>query len=62
MNFLCGCFVYQENFNLELEKLRIELRHVQGMHAVAQTENIDASRKVMLILDEEYFDWHCQMD
>ncbi|KAK2356908.1 U-box domain-containing protein [Trifolium repens] len=24
----------QENFNLELEKLRIELRHVQGMHAV----------------------------
>ncbi|KAK2385814.1 U-box domain-containing protein kinase family protein [Trifolium repens] len=36
----------QENFNLELEKLRIELRHVQGMHAVAQTENIDASRKL----------------
>ncbi|KAK2410407.1 U-box domain-containing protein kinase family protein [Trifolium repens] len=36
----------QENFNLELEKLRIELRHVQGMHAVAQNENIDASRKL----------------
>ncbi|KAI5411313.1 U-box domain-containing protein 35 isoform X4 [Lathyrus oleraceus] len=36
----------QENFNLELEKLRIELRHAQGMHAVAQTENIDASRKL----------------
>jgi hypothetical protein len=37
----------QENYNLELEKLRIELRHAQGMHAVAQTENIDASQKVM---------------
>ncbi|XP_027190597.1 U-box domain-containing protein 35-like isoform X3 [Cicer arietinum] len=36
----------QENFTLELEKLRIELRHFQGMHAVAQTENIDASRKL----------------
>ncbi|WJX89427.1 hypothetical protein P8452_71427 [Trifolium repens] len=35
----------QENFNLQLEKLRIELSHVQGMHAVAQNENIDASRK-----------------
>jgi len=27
--------------------LRIELRHAQGMHAVAQSENIDASQKVM---------------
>ncbi|XP_057453645.1 U-box domain-containing protein 35 isoform X2 [Lotus japonicus] len=36
----------QANFNLELEKLRIELRHAQGMHAVAQSENIDASRKL----------------
>ncbi|KAI4332810.1 hypothetical protein L6164_017689 [Bauhinia variegata] len=36
----------QENFNLELEKLRIELRHAQGLHAVAQSESIDASRKV----------------
>jgi len=26
----------QKNFNLELEKLRIELRHVQGMNAPAQ--------------------------
>lgn len=37
----------QENINLELEKLRIELRHAQGMHAVAQSENVDASQKVM---------------
>ncbi|XP_004499631.1 U-box domain-containing protein 35-like isoform X2 [Cicer arietinum] len=36
----------EENFNLELEKLRIELRHAQGMHAVAQSENIDASQKL----------------
>ncbi|CAL0301759.1 unnamed protein product [Lupinus luteus] len=36
----------QADINLELEKLRIELRHAQGMHAVAQSENIDASRKL----------------
>lgn len=36
----------QENFNLELEKLRIELRHVRGMYAVAQSEKIDASLKL----------------
>ncbi|XP_061348922.1 U-box domain-containing protein 35-like [Gastrolobium bilobum] len=36
----------QANINLELEKLRIELRHAQGMHALAQSENIDASRKL----------------
>ncbi|XP_027329448.1 U-box domain-containing protein 35 isoform X2 [Abrus precatorius] len=36
----------QAKFNLELEKLRIELRHAQGLHAVAQSENIDASRKL----------------
>ncbi|CAJ2638536.1 unnamed protein product [Trifolium pratense] len=36
----------QENYNLELEKLRLELRHAQGMHAVAQSENIDASQKL----------------
>lgn len=46
--FLCELF-HQENLTLELEKLRIELRHAQGMHAIAQSENIDASRKVMLI-------------
>ncbi|KAI9081393.1 hypothetical protein K1719_036656 [Acacia pycnantha] len=38
--------VRQENITLELEKLRIELRHAQGMHAIAQSENIDASRKL----------------
>ena len=36
----------QVNINLELEKLRIELRHVKGMYAMAQSETIDASRKV----------------
>ncbi|XP_050882669.1 U-box domain-containing protein 35 isoform X2 [Lathyrus oleraceus] len=36
----------QENINLELQKLRIELRHAQGMHAVAQSENTDASQKL----------------
>lgn len=36
----------QVYINLELEKLRIELRHVKGMYAMAQSETIDASRKV----------------
>ncbi|XP_050385376.1 U-box domain-containing protein 35-like [Argentina anserina] len=36
----------QVNINLELEKLRIELRHVKGMYAVAQSETFDASRKI----------------
>ncbi|CAL9008439.1 unnamed protein product [Prunus brigantina] len=36
----------QANINLELEKLRIELRHVKGMYAMAQSETIDASRKI----------------
>ncbi|KAL3024305.1 hypothetical protein AAZX31_04G113200 [Glycine max] len=36
----------QAKYNLELEKLRIELRHAQGLHAVAQTEKIEASRKL----------------
>ncbi|OWM79435.1 hypothetical protein CDL15_Pgr022847 [Punica granatum] len=35
----------RENINFELEKLRVELRHVRGMHAIAQTEAMDASRK-----------------
>jgi hypothetical protein len=39
---LCG----QENFNFELEKLRFELKHVQGMYALARSETIDASLKV----------------
>jgi hypothetical protein len=39
---LCG----QENFNFEVEKLRFELRHVQGMYALARSETMDASLKV----------------
>ncbi|XP_009771774.1 U-box domain-containing protein 35-like [Nicotiana sylvestris] len=34
------------DINFELEKLRTELRHTQGMYAVAQTEVLDASRKM----------------
>lgn len=36
----------QVNINFELEKLRIELRHVRGMYAIAQNEANDASRKL----------------
>ncbi|KAM1141832.1 hypothetical protein EV1_041353 [Malus domestica] len=36
----------QATFNLELEKLRIELRHAKGMYAMAQSETMDASRKI----------------
>ncbi|XP_033513301.2 U-box domain-containing protein 35-like [Nicotiana tomentosiformis] len=36
----------QVNINYDLEKLRIELKHIQGMYAIAQTEAIDASRKL----------------
>lgn len=32
--------------NFEIEKLRMELRHVRGMYAVAQGEAIEASRKL----------------
>jgi hypothetical protein len=32
--------------DFELEKLKIELRHIKGMYAVAQSEVIDASKKV----------------
>ncbi|KAL0321679.1 UNVERIFIED_CONTAM: U-box domain-containing protein 52 [Sesamum calycinum] len=35
----------QANIDFELEKLRIELRHIRGMYAMAQGEAIDASRK-----------------
>ncbi|XP_054815373.1 U-box domain-containing protein 35-like isoform X4 [Prosopis cineraria] len=34
----------QENLNVELEKLRIELRHAQGMHMVAQSQSSYASK------------------
>ncbi|GFQ01027.1 U-box domain-containing protein 35 [Phtheirospermum japonicum] len=36
----------QADINLELENLRIELRHIRGMYAMAQGEAIDASRKL----------------
>ncbi|KAF8044352.1 hypothetical protein BT93_A2368 [Corymbia citriodora subsp. variegata] len=36
----------QANLNFELEKLRIELRHARGMYAMAQSETMDASRKI----------------
>lgn len=36
----------QANINFELEKLRIELRHIRGMYAMAQGEAIDTSRKL----------------
>ncbi|KAL0292494.1 UNVERIFIED_CONTAM: U-box domain-containing protein 35 [Sesamum calycinum] len=36
----------QANIDFELEKLRIELRHIRGMYAMAQGEAIDASRKL----------------
>lgn len=36
----------QIDINFELEKLRIELRHLQGMYAMAQNEAMDASRKL----------------
>ncbi|XP_010546140.1 PREDICTED: U-box domain-containing protein 51 isoform X2 [Tarenaya hassleriana] len=36
----------QMNVDFELEKLKIELRHVRGMYAMAQTEIMDASRKL----------------
>ncbi|KAD5961339.1 hypothetical protein E3N88_12812 [Mikania micrantha] len=32
--------------SLELEKLRLELRHIRGMYAIAQSETLDASRKL----------------
>ncbi|KAG9140761.1 hypothetical protein Leryth_006942, partial [Lithospermum erythrorhizon] len=35
----------QISVNFELEKLRIELRHIRGMYALAQSEALDASRK-----------------
>ncbi|EXC20961.1 U-box domain-containing protein 35 [Morus notabilis] len=42
----CSSLESQVNFNFEIEKLRIELRHVKGMYAMAQSETNDASRKL----------------
>nr|XP_043629465.1 U-box domain-containing protein 35-like isoform X2 [Erigeron canadensis] len=37
----------QDNaINFELEKMRVELRHIRGMYAIAQTETFDASRRL----------------
>ncbi|KAF8056818.1 hypothetical protein N665_1266s0006 [Sinapis alba] len=36
----------QVNKDFEIEKLKIELRHIKGMYAVAQGEVMDASKKV----------------
>uniref|UniRef100_A0A1J3DL40 RING-type E3 ubiquitin transferase n=1 Tax=Noccaea caerulescens TaxID=107243 RepID=A0A1J3DL40_NOCCA len=36
----------QVNKDFELEKLKIELRHIKGMYAVAQSEVMDASKKM----------------
>ncbi|KAI5670297.1 hypothetical protein M9H77_10661 [Catharanthus roseus] len=38
--------VSQVYISFELEKLRIELRHLRGMYAMAQSEAIDASKKL----------------
>lgn len=32
--------------SFEIEKLRAKLKHVQEMYAMAQTETVDASKKV----------------
>ncbi|KAG8381561.1 hypothetical protein BUALT_Bualt06G0134400 [Buddleja alternifolia] len=37
----------QVNINFEVEQLKMELKHVQGLYAKAQTEAIDASRKLI---------------
>ncbi|GAB4825904.1 hypothetical protein Ancab_008771 [Ancistrocladus abbreviatus] len=36
----------QMSTGLEIEKLKVELRHIQGMFAIAENEKMDASRKV----------------
>ncbi|KAL8096033.1 U-box domain-containing protein 35-like isoform X2 [Apium graveolens] len=36
----------QVNVSFELEKLKIELRHIQGMYALARSETMEASRKL----------------
>jgi len=43
VNFLCGYLFDEAKYNLELENLRIELRHAQGLNEVAQNEKIEAS-------------------
>lgn len=44
----CSCMYFsQVNVNFEMEQLRMELRQVHGMYAKAQSEAIDASRKLI---------------
>nr|GEX67797.1 U-box domain-containing protein kinase family protein [Tanacetum cinerariifolium] len=38
--------IQDNNMSFELEKLRVELRHIRGMYAMAQSEAFDASRKL----------------
>ncbi|KAK1409220.1 hypothetical protein QVD17_35745 [Tagetes erecta] len=38
--------IQDNNFNFELEKLRVEIRHFRGMYAMAQSETLDASRRL----------------
>lgn len=45
----------QADINFELEKLRTELRNTRGMYAVAQTEVIEASRKVCFGNNDFYY-------
>ncbi|KAF7824864.1 U-box domain-containing protein 35 isoform X1 [Senna tora] len=44
----------QENFNFELEKLKIELRHAQEMHAIAQTQKVNARQKLTDLSKRRY--------
>ncbi|KAL4575986.1 hypothetical protein LXL04_012074 [Taraxacum kok-saghyz] len=41
--------------DFELEKLRVELRHIRGMYAIAQNESFDASRKVISAFSTKRF-------
>lgn len=42
------------NLTFEIEKLRSELQHLQEMYAMAQNENVDASKKVQLKIFEPH--------
>ncbi|KAJ4887786.1 U-box domain-containing protein 52 [Raphanus sativus] len=44
----------QVNLNFEIEKLRAELKHVQEMYAMAQTETVDASQKLTELNQRKY--------
>ncbi|KAJ0228708.1 U box domain-containing protein [Hirschfeldia incana] len=44
----------QANLTFEIEKLRAELKHVQEMYAMAQTETVDASQKLTKLNQIKY--------